>query len=334
MGTVWARAAIVAATIGATAAGAAEARISGPYVHDNLTIFLVHEAAEAADASAVGTYVTLDEALGSGGAVVRETGDVNNLEVENLSMDKTLFIQAGDIVKGGQQDRVLSVDLVIAPGSGPTSIAAFCVEQGRWSGRGEESAQSFASADKTLVGKELKLAAKSARSQSGVWDAVAATQSKLAAALGGNIAAAESPSSLQLTLESEKLEAAAAAHLRALNGLAADHADAVGYIYAVNGKISGGDIYASADLFRRFWPRLLEASVIEAVAERNREPAAPSPTASDVHGFMRRMDSAQSNPEQLPAGVKLVSRDTDDAASFETQADGLDGWIHRNYIVK
>jgi hypothetical protein len=324
----------LAATIGVAAAGAAEARISGPYQHENLSIFLVHDAGDAVKQSAVGRYMTLAEALATKAAVVFETGDVNQLEVQNLSKDRTLFIQASDIVKGGKQDRVLSVDLVLPPGSGRAPIAAFCVEQGRWSGRGDEAAESFASAEKSLAGRELKLAARAKRLQSDVWDAVAATQSSLATALGADVASPASPSSLQLTLESEKLAEAVTAHMAALEGLAEAHPDAVGYVYAINGRIAGGDIYASPDLFRRQWSRLLEASATEAVAERSAPVKGEQLAVADVDGFLHKMDAAEANSERLPAGVTLISREVKNAAAFETRADGLDGWIHRNYVVK
>ncbi|HTO85516.1 MAG TPA: DUF6569 family protein, partial [Methylomirabilota bacterium] len=246
-------------------AAASEPKVSGPYAHDNLTIFLIHADAAAAGNAATGQYVTLDEALADEQAMVYETGDVNELAVENLSKDRTLFIQAGDIVKGGRQDRVLSVDLVLPPGSGRTPITAFCVEHGRWTGRSNESAGSFDSADKSLAGKDLKLAAKAARSQQDVWNAVAKTQAMLGASLGEDVAAAESPTSLQLTLENKKLEAAIADHVAALATLADGHGDAIGYVYAVDGRISGGDVYPSPALFRKLWPRLLAADATEAV---------------------------------------------------------------------
>ena len=47
-------------------------------------------------------------------------------------------MQSGDIVKGGQQDRVLTVSLMLPPKSGRIPIASFCVEQGRWPARGKE----------------------------------------------------------------------------------------------------------------------------------------------------------------------------------------------------
>jgi ARG and Rhodanese-Phosphatase-superfamily-associated Protein domain len=331
MKAVWAAA--MAATIGVTVATAAEARISGPYQSGNLSVFLIH--AEPADGGGVaGAYLTLDEALAGGEAAVYETGDVNELEVQNKSKDHTLFIQAGDIVKGGRQDRVLSVDLILPPGSGKIPITAFCVEQGRWSARGDESGQQFASAEKSLAGKDLKLAAKSKRSQTEVWNAVAETQAKLAASVGEDVAAPASPTSLQLSLENTKVAEAVGKHVAALTALAADHPDAVGYLYAVNGKISGGDIYASPLLFRKLWPRLLEASVTEAVAERSDSSAGSGLAADDAAAFLTAMDSAAATDQHLPAGVTLMSRETEKAAAFETRSDAAEGWLHRSYIVK
>ena len=321
MKAVWAAAMAMAATIGVTSG--AEARISGPYQSGNLSVFLVH--AEPTGGGNTGAYLTLDEALASNQAAVYETGDVNELQVENKSKDRTLFIQAGDIVKGGRQDRVLSVDLVLPPGSGKTAITAFCVEQGRWSARGGDSGQQFASAEKSLAGKDLKLAAKSKRSQTEVWNAVAQTQAKLAESVGEDVAAADSPTSLQLSLENEALTKAVGEHVAALKALAEEHPDAVGYLYAVNGKISGGDVYASPALFRKLWPRLLEASVTEAVAERSEEAS---------NGVAGADDAAAATDQELPAGVTLVSRETDKAAAFETRSAAAEGWLHRSYIVK
>jgi hypothetical protein len=332
MGAAWAAAIATAATI-SVAASAAEARISGPYQSANLSVFLVH-AEPGAGRAEDGRYLTLAEALASGEAVVFETGDVNELEVQNTSKDRTLFIQAGDIVKGGRQDRVLSVDLILPPGAGKTPITAFCVEHGRWSARGTESAQAFASADKSLAGKELRLAAKSARSQQGVWDAVAKTQEKLAAALGVAVVEPSSPTSLQLTLENERVAKAVTESIAALSRLTEEHPDAIGYLYAVNGAISGGDIYASAALFKKQWPRLLEASATEAVAERLTEASGRTATADDAAAFLTEADSLKSTEEDLPAGVTLVSRDGDKAAAFETRSNASKGWIHRSYIVK
>jgi hypothetical protein len=111
--------------------------------------------------------------------VVRETGDVNRLTVQNRS-NQDVFVQAGDIVKGGQQDRVLALDLIVPPKSGRIPIDAFCVEQGRWSRRGNEAVAAFSASDNALASKDLKIAANGSRSQGDVWANVSKTQEKLA----------------------------------------------------------------------------------------------------------------------------------------------------------
>jgi hypothetical protein len=315
-------------------ATAGEWRLSGPYSHENLTVFLVHADGATGDDAAV---LTLDEALAAKRAVVHETGDVNELAVENLSPDKWIYVQSGEIVKGGKQDRVLSVDLVLPPTSGQVPIAVFCVEQGRWSGRGEEASTQFESAGKMAASKDLKLAAKAARSQPDVWNQVAKAQEKLSAVLGQSVAAAASPSSFQLTLENERLAAAADAYFKALAPAIDGHADAVGYVFAINGKINSADIYGQTALFRKLWPRLIEASATEAVAEQPEESSAGTVSVADVEAFLAAAESGAATAQDLPAGVRLTTREADAAMLFETRvasSDSDDAWIHRNYIAK
>src|ERR1700680_679870 len=92
--------------------------------------------------------------------IVRETGNVNELAVENVSSDRDVYIQSGDIVKGGRQDRTIALDFIAPPRSGKMPIAAFCVENGRWTARGTESPAQFSASTQALAGRELKLAAK------------------------------------------------------------------------------------------------------------------------------------------------------------------------------
>ena len=58
------------------------------------------------------------------------SGRVNKLIANNVSSD-TIFIMAGEVVKGGKQDRVIAQDVVIAPGE-KIDLNAFCVEKNRW----------------------------------------------------------------------------------------------------------------------------------------------------------------------------------------------------------
>src|SRR5262249_25484213 len=154
---------------------AADYTVSGPYTHKNLTIFLLRGAGQSQSRAPL----TLQEAMKRKLVVVRETGEVTRLTIQNRS-NQDVFVQAGDIVKGGQQDRALALDLIVPPKSGRIPIDAFCVEQGRWSRRGNEGVAAFSASDNALASKDLKIAAKVRNSQGDVWANVSKAQKKLA----------------------------------------------------------------------------------------------------------------------------------------------------------
>jgi hypothetical protein len=58
-------------------------KITGPFVHDNLAVFLVHGADRLKNKS----YLTLQEAMEKKIVIVHETGNVNELTIENISPD-------------------------------------------------------------------------------------------------------------------------------------------------------------------------------------------------------------------------------------------------------
>src|SRR5437868_7850258 len=97
--------------------------VSGPYTHENLAIFLFH----GADEIDGGGYASLTEAFEKKHVLVHETGTVGQLEVENLSETIDIFIQAGDVLKCGRQDRTIAIDFIIPARSGCIPIPAFCV---------------------------------------------------------------------------------------------------------------------------------------------------------------------------------------------------------------
>src|SRR6058998_3623917 len=156
-----------------------EYRLEGTYTQGNLSVFLVH----GKDKIKGQTFITLQEALIQKKVIVRETRSVNELSIENVSGEE-VYVQSGDIVKGGQQDRMLAVDLILPPRSGKIPISAFCVENGRWSQRGNEAVTVFNSSANVVAGRDVKLAAKNTESQSEVWRQVSVAQDKLSANVG------------------------------------------------------------------------------------------------------------------------------------------------------
>jgi len=304
-------------------------RLEGPFTQGNLTVFLIH----GKDKIKGQTFITLQEALVQRKVIVRETRSVNELSIENISSEE-VFVQSGDIVKGGQQDRMLVVDLILPPRSGKIPIAAFCVENGRWSRRGNEEVTTFNSSSNTVASREVKLAAKARGSQGEVWREVAAAQDKLSANVGGNVKNEASPTSFQLAMENKEVQKTAENYIDALSGIVNGKTDVIGYVFAINGKINSADIYASSVLFKKLWPKLLKASAIEAIAELRRGEKFSAPPADAVRGFLD--DSKGTEKEKdVSSRVQTVTRESSGSVFFETRDKAKSNvWVHRNVIKK
>lgn len=308
---------------------AGEYRLSGPFTHKNLAIFLVH----GKNTIKSKTFLTLQEALVQKKVVVYETKSVNELSIQNFS-DQDVYVQSGDIVKGGQQDRMIGVDLIVPPRSGKLPISAFCVEHGRWSGRGNERASQFSSSADVVATKEIKLAAKRSNSQGAVWENVKVAQDKLSENVGSQVNSAVSSSSLQLSLENVKVQESADSYIKALVGIANRSDDVIGYVFAINGKVNSADIYGSSVLFKKLWPKLLKANAIEAIAELQKNKFAPT-SADSVRGFLSEAEKAKGSDKDVNARVNLLTREDDENILFETRDRAEKGaWVHRNYIKK
>jgi hypothetical protein len=309
--------------------GASDYRLSGPYTHKNLTVFLVHGKDQTTK-----TFLTLQEALAQKKVRVYETKDVNELAIRNLS-NHDIYVQAGDMVRGGEQDRMISTDFIVPPKSGRMPIAAFCVESGRWNRRANEDPAMFSSSENAVSSKEIKLAAKSANSQQAVWKNVALAQEKLTGQVNVDVRASASATSLELSVENTKVKETTAAYINDLSGILRNKPDVIGYVFAINGKVNSADIYASRALFVKLWPKLIKASAVEALAELKGQ-LDPAPITDEaVRTFLVESEAPAPATRQVTSRVKLVTKEDDNNAFFETRDRAQkDAWVHRNYIRK
>ena len=308
---------------------AGDYRLSGPYTHNNLTIYLIHGKSVVLSKN----FLTLQEALEQKKVIVYETKSVNELAIENISSED-VYVQSGDIVKGGQQDRVLTTDLIVPPKSGKMPIDAFCVESGRWSKRANEPVEFFSSSAEVVSTKDLKLAAKRSKSQGAVWEKVRATQDKLSENVGTRVNSTVSESSLQLAVENPKVRETADSYIKSLAGITAGKNDVIGYVFAINGKVNSADVYGSSALFLKLWPKLLKANAVEAIAELQKEKFEPVKPDS-VSAFLVEAEAAKGSEKTVTSRVKLMTREDDSNIMFETRDEKEKGaWVHRNYIKK
>ena len=309
-------------------------KVSEAYTYRNLAIFLL----SAPAAGSQGTFLTLDEALQAGCARLHETGRVGELEIENLT-HADLYVQAGDVVKGGWQDRALGLDFIVPRGqrrSQRMKVRTFCVERGRWHRRaGEEPTNTFKSSPFLAASRELKLSIREAASQTAVWTSVDAAQAKLSQSVGVDVRAANSPTSLPLTLENEAVRRRLGGYLHAFHNLLALEPEAAGFAFAINGRINSADVYASPDLFRKLWPRLLEAAALEALAESTAAgPTCSTPTAIEIADWLRRAGRGRKTKHTVTSRVTLVVRESEEHVCFETMdAEQPDVCVHRNILA-
>jgi hypothetical protein len=140
-----------------------------------------------------------------------------------------------------------------------------------------------------------------------------------------------------LTLENKDVEKAQNSYTKDLSGLAAKHSDAIGYAFAVDGKVNSADIYASHDLFVKLWPKLLNASAVEAVAAPKPSPSAPPAAAKpdDVRSFLIATEDAKPTEKKVSDGSNQITKDSLHGVFFETQdTNQKNAWMHRSYMSK
>jgi len=311
--------------------------ISGPFVHRNLQIFLIHGETQLEGRH----YATLSEAMAKGVVVVKETGNVSELSIEDRSKEAIVFLNAGDIVKGGRQDRTIRDDLILETRSGQIPLPSFCVENGRWTKRGGEDTANFSANTRVLTSRDLKLAARYGENQSEVWSGVAKQQMKLNENLsrlsGENVdtRSAVSSSSLQLTLENKNLDKIKKEYLDQFEPLLNGKTDVIGFAYAINGELNSAEVYNNKNLFRALWPKLLDSAVTEAVAECDNDRKYQKVQASELKSFFETAVSGSPSERTVSKSTLVRTLTTPTTVLFETldlQADGV--WIHKSFINK
>src|ERR1019366_1067186 len=104
-----------------------------------------------------------------------QEADVNRLVLYNNSA-RPLLLLAGEIVTGGKQDRVIGLDRIVPPNTGPIDLGVFCVEPGRW----VTSSNKFGSMGAQMAQPSVRTPAMAEHNQNSVWANVRASNAKMA----------------------------------------------------------------------------------------------------------------------------------------------------------
>ncbi len=170
-----------------------------------------------------------------------------------------------------------------------------------------------------MASRDLKLSIQHTGSQTAVWSSVDAAQEKLSRALGENVRSVVSPSSLPLTIENDVVRRRLEPFLTAFDRLPDARPEATGFVFAINGRINSAELYASAELFKKLWPKLLEAAALEALSEADAPGVTCStPDRATVSAWLGRARRGRKTKHEVTRRVTLVVREGQGQVSFET----------------
>ncbi len=319
-------------TVKVSAAGKTDWRLSQPVTYENLTIFPI----VSSDSADTRGFETLDEALASGDAVVRESGHSGmhrsrdydpgldepeydeGAQVNQLVLvyrgKRPLLLLAGELLSGGKQDRIIGKDRIVPVGAGPLPLDVFCVEHGRWSDSDQFTASTI------IVHPSVRERAAVDQEQGGVWDAVrsgsTATESR---GMAGSAPEAAPPAFSQQRIENEISTSAPTESYDKIydspsSGVpVASFTDevqrrfakatsgikdgsVVGVVVAYGGEVAWSDVFASPALFQQYWPKLLRSYVVEALSRPQTHEHA---SLDDAQEFLQHLDG-RVNTESEP----------------------------------
>jgi hypothetical protein len=230
------------------------------------------------------------------------------LTIQNKTQD-TIYMMSGDVVTGGNQDRVIAYDGILPPRS-LKNIEVFCVERGRshYYNSNADQAEKDIAAFKGYYNVASPSVRKAVHSgnQQGVWDAV----SKVTLA---NDATSTTDTYAALDKETDK-KAERDAYLRYFSDKMQSKSNVTGMVAVFKGKVIAVDIFGSTDLFQQQYNALLHGYVAEAMM------------------FDKAENSSTNSDESPAAAFNRVARMTDSAANA-TEKTGkfiLDKqhWVH------
>lgn len=191
---------------------------------------------------------------------------VNSLTVQNKSTED-VYLMAGDVVKGGNQDRVLAQDMVLPPRT-LANIEVFCVEKNRWEYRGEGT-EEMNEDDKrarkvfaftgyyNVVSNDIRKTVKHNKNQNDVWKAVGElTATNKAITSTGTYTGLES--SKDYTDERDR-------YLNYFTDKFDQTDDVIGMVVVSGKKVLGADIFNHPELFKKQFKVLLHSYVTDAI---------------------------------------------------------------------
>lgn len=317
--------------------------ISDPVTAGNLTVFLVQLprgriTPRKAAAPPPVEFVCLEQARAAGEVVISETGAIERVRLENHSASD-LFLQTGDVLRGGDQDRAVAGDLIIpALRHEPQShmVPVFCAEPERSTPMRGGTPDLFTLFDQICPGRRLKKEI-CLGTQEDVWREITSLRDVVFDIISCNGTRSTPPYSLWTLNELLETLGWLTTYLHPLLPLARAHEEATGAVCVVDGKLNSAELYATPALFQQMWPKLLWAMTVEAVVEQKAGAAQSSmmTTKGEVTAWLAASHrrGAASHTDKINKRVHRRIRSVGTQMCFETLDQEQDGLCVHEFIL-
>ena len=296
-------------------------KMLAPITFRQLVIFPVIQTAAGLDKT---QYMTLSEGLHKKLVAVSEVGgggSVNTLLVTNKS-ERPLLILGGEVVLGGQQDRILGQDTII-PAHEEMRVQVFCVEHGRWSGGRQFSAA------QGMADTKIRVRAKYRADQSQVWAEVAKKN-----AAHGVAAATGTYRNLAAGAEGKAALAPYREHIGATLGKLPEAKKVVGVVAAINGRVTSVELFARPELFAAYRDKLLD-SIYMGASDSAPQAGAVPPAPAAVGEFLKKAKAAPARTvDRTKAGATVEQLGDGVAGSQLRAADAPDTSVYESYQLR
>lgn len=235
-------------------------------------------------------FLCLEQAHAAGEVVISETGVTERVRLENHSR-RDLFLQAGEVLRGGNQDRAVAGDLIIpAPRHAPEScmVPVFCAEPERTTPMRGWTPDLFTVFDQTCPGLKLKRELRLG-TQEDVWREITALRDAVFDLVSHGGTRDTPPYSLWSLVEVLEAQGWLNPYANALMPLAETNPEATGAVFVLGGKFNSAELYATTALFRQMWPKLLYALAVEALVEQHQArgvQGSATPTKGEVTAWL------------------------------------------------
>lgn len=243
----------------------------------------------------VAEYIVLGEALKNERFRISEKkpygrfndrGAVNTLTVQNKTTEAVLLM-AGDVIQGGNQDRVIGEDRIIAARS-IEDIPVFCVEHGRWTYNADNA---MSESDKkifafrgyyNIASNDIRKSVQH-KDQGDVWKNVADITTKQNATSNTDAYAALDNNDDFLN---KRL-----GYQRFFGDKLNDNTNIIGFVAVSGDQIIGADIIGHPDLLNRQFNALLNSYATDAILGNNTNKISDKKLQSYLDNLLSKLES-------------------------------------------